>query len=201
MVLRERVGSPELAGVNVDDVQTWQDAHGTWSRRTIHDNTVRLWDNLEEHYTEPLARDVANGAYLHMVCLYCSACKATETRDGAVERHIERTLQSVEDHEGAELQSFVREGHAGNICSGCGGEFLLRKKQGEKHLASYTREVGDAHQNAVEKRIMRYSLGPSAAAPAGVEPSEAAPRELQESRMPRQASGKRRRGKRGGRRH
>lgn len=188
----------QVADVAIDDVDQWEDANGSWRKETRHSGNIRMWDNLEAHWSEPISEEAAHKIYLKMVVLYCSACGSTGTVNGQVDQHIALVRQKVSDHADAELQPFARDGNSGQVCTACGGEFLLRKNQGQRHIESYSQSIGDAHVDAREERTMRYGLEPRATAVVSATP---VPAELQGSRTPRHAPGKQRRGRRGGRRH
>jgi hypothetical protein len=195
--LREQRRRQAPEGVAKDDIQQWEDTHGQWRSQTQHSGNIRLWDNLGGTWSAPISQEVAYKVYLRMVALYCSGCGSPGAEDGQVSRHIELVRQRVAEHENAELEPFARDGISGNTCSACGGQFQLRKNQGQRHIESYASSVGVAHKDATEKRILRYGLEPRAT----VLDEQPVPVELQGMRMPRQVSGKHRRGRRGGRRH
>jgi hypothetical protein len=161
---------------------------------------VRIWDTVEERWTELLPQDVAQQLYLRQVGLKCSTCNFVDSQDGKVAKHIQQVVTGVAEHRGATLMSFTEGEHSGTTCSACGGRFLLRKQQGEQHLARFNDGMLRAHEGAEEVRIRRYTLEPPVLT---VEQQSATvgPEVNQEQRRLRSPTGRRRRGHRGGRRH
>lgn len=172
-----------------------RDQEGEWEFNDS--NPVRIWDTVEEHWTEPLAPDVVQQAYLRLVHNRCSACRFTDNFNGAVEKHIEQIANGVKEHRGAKLIPFTEGEYSGTTCTACGGRFLLRKRQGEAHLERFNEDTVRAHRGAREVRIRRYTLEP----PVLTLPVKVGPDDIQEQRRPRLPTGRRRRGHRGGRRH
>ncbi len=191
--------------VQVQDVasrEAWRDARrrdkeGEW----LYDDseTIRVWDTVENHWTEPLARDVAEQLYLRQVQFKCSGCDTTDLHDNGIANHVSQLAQGIIEHEGAELVPFTRADQDGTRCTGCGGEFMLRKQQGQRHLERFGETTRRAHIGAEQVTIRRYTLEPPVLT---LPVNGAVGTEVnQEQRSPRQPSGRRRRGRRGGRRH
>ena len=166
---------------------------------------VRVWDNIDESWSSPMARD--NLVYvLRMVTVVCSACNFTSSgEEHTIRTHVNQTLEQVEAHREATFTDVVTDGTLVKTCSGCGNQFLMRKRQHERHLEKYSDNVGKAHESAEARYVKRYSTAPPATVEAHTNGNlKVMPKTVPlaaEIGSPRRVPGRRRRGRRGGRRN
>jgi hypothetical protein len=152
---RERAASQAAAGV------------ANWYKESGVDGVspaerIRLWDNVDNTWTNPLERGMVHNYYLRKVVTKCSVCKTASAFSRDVSTHIDRTEQQHRDHEGAELGTTQGTGSdVVQICSGCGMPFALRKGQGRRHLERMKTE-GPLHKGAGVVTIHQFSLAPPA---------------------------------------
>ena len=165
---------------------------------------IRLWDQIDGTCTGWLNRQHSEQVTLRSLVYRCTACTFTDPFPEPVEAHIKATPGRVKSHEGAEMiplppgeDKVPRE-----RCSACGMTMQIDGQRSAEHLATLSRDVGEAHERAEVKLVHRFGLTPPAVSRNGPVQNSAVPAvsvASQEDRSPRHAPGKRRRGRRGGR--
>lgn len=125
-------------------------------------NLIRLWDNVDDGWSQPFERGLALQHYLRKVLSKCSVCKTASAFEANIRQHIVAEQNKCEAHEGAELGPLQTVGgDSFQVCTGCGNSFQLRKRQGARHL-ELIEAIGPLHRNAEVFTIKQFSLEPPA---------------------------------------
>ena len=128
--------------------------------------TTRLFDCIDQSWTQPFPTEMVYKHHLRKMVVKCSACyftTVTDNGDRGVADHVRRTLEQAEMHEGVEVTPpmAVAGQEPSQICQGCGLSFSARKMGLKRHINSVI-EMGLSHQNKVESLLMkRFMLEPS----------------------------------------
>ena len=132
---------------------------------------IRIWDLVDESWTEPLERYLAMDHYLSKVVFKCSACNETSLHKGDIQRHLTQVKSNSESHKEAELHQGIGEGGQIMIhCTGCGAPLSMRKNQGQKHI-DRIKDSYQAHakEGSIDVLLMhRYTTSPSVSMPSQV---------------------------------
>lgn len=176
-----------------------QGATVAWERD--EGESIRLWDIIDGAWTKPLDASISRSVYIRLMTFKCSACKFTAVNQQAVDSHRRSTPTQVEAHKDAKLTPWSEGSRFGTTCTACGVQFAARKVQGQQHLDRLSPAVAEAHKGSRTLYIRRYNLEPvELPESVGDTNGRGESEDIQAERSPRQASGKRRRGRRGGRR-
>ena len=129
---------------------------------------IKLWDLIDESWTEPLEKDMAMNHYLRKVAYKCSACNETSLFEDEIKRHCAQVKSGHETHSEAELlQGIGEHGIPTFACSGCGAPMSMRKNQGQKHIDTINNRY-DVHVKAGSIEILlthKYAMSPSVDVP------------------------------------
>lgn len=132
---------------------------------------IRIWDLVDESWTNPFERYLVMDYYLSKVVFKCSACKETSLHEGDIQQHLTQVKINSESHKEAELHQGIGEG--GQIifhCTGCGAPLSMRKNQGQKHIDK-AKDNYETHVKAgsIDVLLMhKYATAPSVSMPVQV---------------------------------
>lgn len=176
MVVRERkIGSREILDIENDTIQEVSDAQFREElarKQRVYQpgwapvNKIRLWDNVEEAWTNPLRRKEALEFNLHMIVARCSVCTETSVGIGGhardIPNHIKRVSERAEDHSGIDAKIMYLPTATGDVmpsCTACGQTFRSKPHLATRHIESVLKEA-KAHKGAKELTVKRFSLEP-----------------------------------------
>ncbi len=129
---------------------------------------IKLFDTIDQTWTEPIDTAHATTKYLSKVVGKCSACDYVTGAEiepirqlAMVRAHLNSVVEQAESHVKAEVLPGTYNGNPAHICTGCDLPFKNNKGQGRKHLLAM-QSLLLAHQYAEAQLIRRYALEPSA---------------------------------------
>ncbi len=123
--------------------------------------SFRMWDCVEQAWTQPLPAYQVYQTSLRLVVFKCSACQYTTAFEGGVEAHAKQAVETAVAHQGAALHDAPSTGSlTGQVCSGCGVQFMLHKNRGRHHIEAALAS-GPLHKHVEEVLMKRFSLEPS----------------------------------------
>jgi hypothetical protein len=168
----------------------WQSKDSTVAR-------VRLWDNIDRTWTEPMEQGMVMAYTARKVVFKCTACTFTSIFEGGVARHISDVSEKYRQHSrdkhgrGASLDLIpaLPGAEPSMRCTGCNDVFLTRKDIAGRHLKRVVEE-GPAHKDAQEVIMRRFSLAPSTPVTNGIGPVDI---QVERSRRKRSRGRRRRR--------
>ena len=132
---------------------------------------IRIWDLVDESWTEPLERYLAMDHYLSKIVFKCSVCNETSLHEGDIQRHLTQVKTNSESHKEAELHQGIGEGGQIMIhCTGCGAPLSMRKNQGQRHIDRIKNDY-ETHIKAgsIDVLLMhKYATAPSVSMPTQV---------------------------------
>jgi hypothetical protein len=169
------------------------DSAAMWQRSDTT-RLIRMWDNVDQDWTNPVPREWANQYWLTLLVYRCSDCTFTTVYEGGVLSHVEQIRSSAKAHDKSKPVTFSNDRGTGLQCTGCGSTYRTMGKY-ESHLVRYRGVLeGDNHVAATEELIQRFTLRPESGNGRKPEPL---PVTSQVLRSQRRATGRRRRGRRG----
>ena len=127
-------------------------------------NKIKLWDCVDETWTQPLEKGSAMEHYLRKVIYKCSCCTEASLFEKDIRQHLTQLKLSYELHKDAQLERGLGDGGTMAVmCSGCGTPFSMRKNQGQKHI-NRIKEDYESHVKVgtIDVLLMhRYVMSPS----------------------------------------
>lgn len=162
---------------------------------------IRLWDNIEGAWTNPLNRKQALEFNLLKVVARCSVCTETSTGIGGhardIPNHIKRMFERAEEHNGEDAKIMWLPAYDGSTtpsCSACGQTFRSRPHLATKHMELIFQDA-ELHKDAVEQTVRRFSLEPPVLTPSPPVKESVGPELQQVERSPQRRRRKRSRGR------
>ncbi len=153
----ERGPAPSSIRERAQVAETKQEGRASWGSDT--GTHVALYDLVDGSWGAP--QDSSTAFFqqlLRKVVFKCSACTEASAFEGYIAKHIQRVQNAYESHRDAEAINHLEAGRGPmHVCSGCGGEFSMRKRQIEHHLERI-RHDGPSHRDAHEVTTLRFSL-------------------------------------------
>jgi len=131
-------------------------------------NKIKLWDCVDNTWTQPLEKGSAMEHYLRKVIYKCSCCTEASLFQADINKHLTQLKTSYELHKDAQLERGLGDGGIMSVmCSGCGTPFSMRKNQGQKHI-DRIKEDYESHVEVGSINVLlmhRYVMSPSVSMP------------------------------------